>query len=73
MMSLVTTVPAPIKAYLPMVFPQIIVALAPMLAPFLTKVVLSSPIRGIALLGFIRLVKTIDGPQKTSSSKVTPL
>ena len=37
-MSLVTTAPAPIKAYLPIVLPQTIVAFAPIDADFLTKV-----------------------------------
>ena len=36
--SLVITAPAPIKAYFPIVIPQTIVAFAPIVADFLTKV-----------------------------------
>ena len=39
---------------------------------FPTRVGLSSSIRGISLRGLNTFVKTIDGPQKTKSSSVTP-
>ena len=70
---MVTTAPAPIKEYSPKVLPHTIVALAPMVAPFFTNVFLSSFILGMPLLGFITFVKTHEGPQKTSSSRVTPV
>lgn len=49
-----------------------IVALAPMLAPFLIRVFLYSFLRLTALRGFITFVSTTPGPRKTSSSQVTP-
>src|SRR5262249_43113441 len=70
--SRVTTAPAPMNAYSPIVTPQTIVQLAPKVAPRRTKVGRSSSIRRISLRGLNTLVKTIDGPQNTSSSRVTP-
>ena len=65
------TILAPMKAYVPIVIPQIIVLLAPIVAPFFTIVFLYSFFRLISDLGLITLVKTMLGPQKTLSSKVT--
>jgi hypothetical protein len=56
-----------------MVLPHTIVALAPIVAPFLTVVGNILSIRRIKLLGLYTFVKTHEGPQKTSSSSVTPL
>ena len=56
-----------------MEFPQTIVALAPILAPFLTKVSSYLSLRIMALRGFEILVKTMEGPKKTSSSHFTPV
>lgn len=70
--SFVTTEPAPIRAYSPISTPQMIVAFAPIVAPFLTTVFLNSAFLFRKLLGLITLVKTIEGPRKTSSSIVTP-
>lgn len=53
------------NAELPIVFPQRIVAFAPMLAPFFIKVVLWSCFLVTALLGFITLVRTTLGPKNT--------
>ena len=61
------------NAYRPMVVPQRIVALAPIEAPHLTNVVLYSPRRTISLRGFTTLVNTIEGPQKTWSSRMIPV
>src|SRR4051794_9358165 len=55
-----------------MVEPQTIVAFAPMLAPRHTRVVAYCPRRTICERGLVTLVKTHDGPQKTSSSSSTP-
>ena len=71
-MSSVTTDPAPIKACLPIVIPQRIVELAPMVAPLRISVGLISVLRGILDRGLMTFVKTQDGPQNTSSSRVTP-
>ena len=70
---MVTTAPAPINAYSPILFPHTIVAFAPILTPFRTIVLEYSPLLFMALLGLITLVKTIEGPKKTSSSQVTPV
>src|SRR6266511_143909 len=70
--SFTTTAPAPIKAYCPIVTPQTIVQLAPRVAPRCTNVGRSSSMRRIALRGLNTFVNTIDGPQNTSSSRVTP-
>src|SRR3972149_11376415 len=64
---------APITAYLPMVVPHTIVEFAPMVAPLLTRVGRNSCFLSIKALGLYTLVNTIDGPQNTSSSRVTPL
>src|SRR4030043_1301992 len=64
--------PAPMKAYLPILLPQTMAALAPIVAPFLTNVGLNSCFRETKLRGFIPVGKTQEGPQKTSSSSVTP-
>src|SRR5215510_16278646 len=48
------------------------VALAPMVAPRLTKVFLNSNLRSISARGLLTLVNTQDGPQNTPSSSVTP-
>ena len=69
---MVTTAPAPIKEYWPMVIPQSMVALAPIVAFSRTKVGRISFFRGIELLGLITFVKTQEGPQKTLFSRVTP-
>lgn len=63
-MALVTTAPAPIKEYSPISFPQTMVAFAPMEAPRLTRVLLYSCLRTIALRGLITFVNTMDGPRK---------
>src|SRR5438105_1652142 len=71
--SRVTTAPAPTNAYSPMVTPQTMVALAPMVAPRRTIVSPNSsrfflnPTRGRSTL-----VKTALGPTNTSSSRRTP-
>src|SRR5689334_553956 len=70
--SLVTTAPAPTKQYSPSVVPQTIVAFAPIDEPRRTSVLRYSFLRDTWLRGFITLVNTIDGPQKTSSSRMTP-
>src|SRR6185436_8779953 len=49
------------------------VVFAPMLAPRLTSVVLYSSLRETWLRGLTTLVNTIDGPQNTSSSRITPV
>src|SRR6266511_5840529 len=70
--SFTTTAPAPIKAYFPIVTPHTIVQLAPRVAPCRTRVGRSSSIRLIWLRGLNTFVNTIEGPQNTSSSSVTP-
>ena len=52
--------------------PQTIVAFAPILAPFLTKVLTKPSLVAIKARGEVTFVKTQDGPQKTPSSNVTP-
>src|SRR5450759_1207238 len=54
------------------VTPNTIVALAPIVAPRRTSVRLYSFFRDTWLRGLTTLVKTIDGPQNTSSSSSTP-
>src|SRR5437773_7566790 len=71
-MSDVTTAPAPMNAYSPSVTPHRIVALAPMEPPRFTRVGRYSCLRDTWLRGFSTLVNTHDGPQNTSSSRVTP-
>ena len=61
------------KQYSPNVVPQTMVALAPIVAPFLTRVGRNSLLRSISARGFMTLVNTQDGPQNTPSSSVTPL
>src|SRR5437763_16050548 len=70
--SFVTTLPAPMNAYSSRVMPQTIVALAPIVAPRRTSVRLYSFFLEMCARGLTTLVKTIDGPQKTSSSSSTP-
>ena len=60
------------NAYSPSVVPQTIVAFAPIVAPRRTSVRRYSLRRETWLRGFITFVKTIDGPQNTSSSSSTP-
>ena len=60
------------KLYSPSVTPHTTVALAPMLAPRRTRVGWYSDFRETWLRGLITLVNTQLGPQKTSSSRVTP-
>src|SRR5689334_12142995 len=60
------------NAYSPMVEPQTTVALAPMDAPFFTRVLRYSSFRTTSLRGLKTLVKTMEGPQKTLSSSSTP-
>jgi len=48
------------------------VALAPIVAPFFTRVCLNSFLFETALRGLIILVNTHEGPRKTSSSQITP-
>src|SRR5262245_1992842 len=55
-----------------MVTPHTMVLLAPSVAPHLTSVGRSSSRRLISLRGLYTFVNTIDGPQNTSSSRVTP-
>ncbi len=57
----------------PIVIPHTIVALAPIVAPFRTRVLSNFRfLRGKAERGLMTLVKTQDGPQKTQSSITTP-
>ena len=67
-----TTAPAPMKLYSPSVTPQTMVALAPIVDPRLTQVRWNSCLREISLRGLITLVNTQLGPQKVSSSRMTP-
>ena len=67
-----TTAPAAIKEWLPILWPQMTVALAPMVAPRLIRVVLNSALREINARGLTTLVKTQLGPQNTSSSRTSP-
>ena len=67
-----TNAPAPIKAYSPILFPQTIVAFAPIEAPFFTRVFLYSSFLTISDRGLLTLVNTQEGPQNTPSSNVTP-
>src|SRR5437763_13752723 len=60
------------NAYSPSVTPHRIVALAPMEPPRLTRVGRYSCLRDTWLRGFSTLVHAHDGPQDTSSSRVTP-
>ena len=60
------------KAYSPSVVPQTIVAFAPIEAPRRTNVRRYSFLRETWLRGFMTFVKTIEGPQNTSSSSSTP-
>src|SRR6266498_4020443 len=53
--SFTTTAPAPMKAYCPIVTPQIIVQLAPRVAPRFTRVGRNSCLRSISLRGLITL------------------
>ena len=69
---LVTIAPAPINANSPISIPHKMVAFAPIVAPFFTSVFLNSFFLITALRGLITLVKTIEGPRKTSSSQTTP-
>ncbi len=69
--SRLTTAPAPTKACSPIVVPQTMVQLAPSVAPRFTSVRRYSFLRGTAERGLCTLVKTMLGPQKTSSSSVT--
>ena len=55
-----------------MVWPQITVALAPMVAPRRTIVGRNSCLRETWLRGLMTLVNTMLGPQNTSSSSTTP-
>src|SRR5690606_28746163 len=69
--SLKTTLPAPIIAFSPIVIPGSMVALAPIEAPLLTRVLRN--ISGYCFdLGRRSLVKVTFGPINTSSSKYTP-
>ena len=69
--SRLTTAPAPTKAYSPIVVPQTMVQLAPSVAPRCTRVRRYSCLRDTAERGLSTLVKTMLGPQNTSSSSVT--
>ena len=60
-MSLVTTAPAPTKAYLPMVWPRTTVALAPMEQPFRAFFCIHA--YGSHGLRVDYICKTIEGPQ----------
>src|SRR5258708_15928858 len=70
--SVLTTAPAPTKEYSPRVTPLTMVAFAPMEEPRFTSVRRYSPFRDTWLRGVSTLVKTMDGPQNTSSSISTP-
>src|ERR671923_1968725 len=70
--SLVTTAPAPTKAYRPTVVPQTSVELAPRVAPRLTIVLRYSDLLSTSLRGSRTLVNTTEGPQKTWSPSSTP-
>src|SRR5229473_737809 len=56
-----------------MVTPQTTVELAPSDAPWRTSVRLYSFFRATWLRGLVTLVNTIEGPQNTSSSRITPV
>jgi hypothetical protein len=60
------------KHQAPSVTPHRIVAFAPIVAPWRTKVRRYSCFRDTWLRGLITFVKTIDGPQNTLSSSSTP-
>lgn len=77
--SLVTTAPAATMHHFPKVAPHKIVALAPIEAPYLTTVSLTSQSSddynvpsGFMERGYLSFVKDTDGPTKTPSSSVTP-
>lgn len=70
--SRVTTLPAPTRAYSPIVTPHTTVTLAPIDAPRHRRVGRYSFFRLMKARGFMTLVNTADGPTKTSSSRVTP-
>src|SRR5688572_14729406 len=61
------------KAYLPMSWPQTMVALAPIVAPLPTWVRAYSDLRLITLRGLMTFVNTMEGPRNTSSSQITPV
>ena len=67
--SLVTTDPAPIREFLPMVTGSITDP-APILAPCL--IVVLSSLQSALILGYLSLVKVTCGPINTSSSILTP-
>src|SRR5262245_16608318 len=71
--SMVTTEPAAMKQYSPSTWPQTMVALAPIVVPRLTSVWRNSLFRSSSARGLLTLVNTQEGPQKTPSSRVTPL
>ena len=70
---LVTTAPAPIKAYSPISWPHTIVAFAPIEAPLPTWVRAYSLFLFTAERGLITFVKTQEGPKNTSLPQVTPV
>src|SRR5262245_8053824 len=70
--SCVTTAPAATNAYSPSVTPHTTVALAPIVAPRRTSVRAYSCLRETWLRGLTTFVNTMDGPQNTSSSRITP-
>src|SRR5215469_6907958 len=61
------------NAYRPMVVPQTIVAFAPIDAPRRTTVFSYRWCRRICERGLVTLVNTHDGPQNTSSSRISPV
>ena len=69
--SFVTTAPAAIRAFSPIVTPGSIVAFAPMLAPFFIKTGSSLKILFFDF-GYLSLQNAAFGPMKTSSSIVMP-
>src|ERR1700687_1242007 len=71
--SRVTTAPAPTNAYSPTVVPHTMVEFAPSEAPRFTNVRWYSDLRFTWLRGVNTFVKTIEGPQNTSSSNSTPV
>ena len=69
--EVVTTAPAPTKAYSPMSWPHTTVALAPTEAPRPTRVARYSCLRSMNERGLTTLVNTAEGATKTSSSRIT--
>jgi len=68
--SLVTTEPAPISEFFPMVMGSITEP-APILAPLLT--IVFNNFQSVLIFGYLSLVNVTCGPMNTSSSMTTPV